>query len=153
MMRHLDLANEPATERLGRQLAAAAETREIVTLSGALGTGKTVFARAFIRALVGARIEVPSPTFTLVQTYETARGVIWHFDLYRLVQADQVWELGFEDALADFVTLIEWPERLGDLLPQRHLELHFTPGPEAANRQLTLRAAGGSLLAARAGLL
>ncbi len=106
--------------------------------------GKTEFARAFIRRLAGADEEVPSPTFTLVQSYETPAGTIWHFDLYRLTRPEDVWELGFEDALADGIILIEWPERLGSALPARRLDLTLRPGASAEARHALLDAVGGS---------
>src|SRR5262249_8962459 len=96
---------------------------DVVGLKGDLGAGKTTLARAIIRAAADdPALIVPSPTFTLVEVYETARGTYWHFDLYRLETPEQVFELGWEDALAEGVVLIEWPERLGALLPQ-HLSV------------------------------
>src|SRR5512147_2050849 len=117
--RAFDLPDLAATEALARRLAAVARTGDVIALHGDLGAGKTTFARAFIQARAGAagEAEVPSPTFTLVQIYDLPSGAIWHFDLYRLTAAGQVWELGFEEALATAITLIEWPERLAALLP------------------------------------
>ena len=90
----------------------------MVGLQGELGSGKTTLARAILRAAAGdPNLIVPSPTFTLVEIYETPRGTFWHFDLYRLEAPEQVFELGWEEALAEGIVLIEWPERLGDLLP------------------------------------
>ena len=117
----MSLPDESATERLGATLAERLRVGDVVGLKGELGAGKTTLARAIIRAAAGDReLIVPSPTFTLVEVYETPRGSFWHFDLYRLEAAEQVYELGWEEALADGIVLIEWPERLGDLLP-RHL--------------------------------
>lgn len=109
------LPDEQATARFGAALAAALRGGDVVALSGPLGAGKTTLARAVIAALTG-RNEAPSPTFTLVETYETAHFPLFHFDLYRLEKAEDVWELGLEEAL-DGVSLIEWPERIEALLP------------------------------------
>jgi tRNA threonylcarbamoyladenosine biosynthesis protein TsaE len=117
----MPLPDEATTEQLGATLAARLKPRDIVGLRGPLGSGKTTLARAILRAAAGdPGLIVPSPTFTLVETYDTPRGPFWHFDLYRLERPEQVFELGWEEALADGIVLIEWPERLGDLLP-RHL--------------------------------
>ncbi|MBV9524135.1 MAG: tRNA (adenosine(37)-N6)-threonylcarbamoyltransferase complex ATPase subunit type 1 TsaE [Alphaproteobacteria bacterium] len=114
-------------------VAGHAAPGDVIALQGALGSGKTAFARAFIRAF-GVSEEVPSPTFTLVQTYETARGVIWHFDLYRLARPEDALELGLEDALADGISLLEWPERLGSLLPARRLDIRLRAAAGDARR-------------------
>ncbi len=128
-----DLPKEAATAALAARLAAVARPGDIIALKGDLGVGKTSFARAFIRARTKAQEEVPSPTFTLVQTYQTEGAAIWHFDLYRLRSAEEVWELGIEDAFGSGISLIEWPDRLGPLLPQRRLEISLSFGdrPEA----------------------
>jgi tRNA threonylcarbamoyladenosine biosynthesis protein TsaE len=118
----VDLADETATAALAARLAALARPGDVIALSGELGAGKTSFARAFIRARGGGE-SVPSPTFTLVQIYDLAGGAVWHFDLYRLRVAEEAWELGIEDAFSGGISLIEWPERLGPLLPARRLVL------------------------------
>ena len=111
----------------------------MIGLCGPLGSGKTAFARAFIRARLGRPAEeVPSPTFTLVQLYEHAAGAIWHFDLYRLSAAEDAYELGIEDAFAGAISLIEWPEKLGDLLPGDWLEVHLAPGEDEEARLITI---------------
>ncbi|MDP6353057.1 MAG: tRNA (adenosine(37)-N6)-threonylcarbamoyltransferase complex ATPase subunit type 1 TsaE [Alphaproteobacteria bacterium] len=112
-----------ATGRLAAALAHIARIGDVIGLRGPLGAGKTAFARAFIFAL-GGREEVPSPTFTLVQTYPLCPPV-WHFDLYRLDNADDARELGIEEAFADGVSLIEWPERLGPYAPADRLDIEF----------------------------
>ncbi|MBS0221034.1 MAG: tRNA (adenosine(37)-N6)-threonylcarbamoyltransferase complex ATPase subunit type 1 TsaE [Proteobacteria bacterium] len=118
----LSLPDESATERLGASLAGRLRPRDVVALEGSLGTGKTTLARAILRAAArDATLVVPSPTFTLVEVYDTPRGVFWHFDLYRLEDPGQVFELGWEEARADGIVLVEWAERLGDLLPQKRL--------------------------------
>jgi len=134
----LALADEAATEALGRRLAAAARPGDVIALAGPLGAGKTTLARAFIRHLTSEREEVPSPTFTLVQTYASPRGTIWHFDLLRLRRPQEALELGIEDAFADGIVLVEWPERLGALLPERRLELRLSAAPDGDARRADL---------------
>jgi tRNA threonylcarbamoyladenosine biosynthesis protein TsaE len=138
----IDLADEAATVALGARLAAAARPRDVLLLQGDLGMGKTALARGFVRGAAPETDEVPSPTFTLVQTYPTEAGTIWHFDLYRLKHPDEIWELGFEDALIDGILLIEWPDRLGSLGPRDRLELTLAPGPTPDARRATLVAVG-----------
>jgi tRNA threonylcarbamoyladenosine biosynthesis protein TsaE len=117
------LPDETATEQLGATLAARLKMGDVVGLKGDLGAGKTTLARAILRAAANdPDLIVPSPTFTLVEVYDTARGPIWHFDLYRLDSPEQVYELGWEEALSQGIVLLEWPERLGPLLP-RHLSV------------------------------
>jgi tRNA threonylcarbamoyladenosine biosynthesis protein TsaE len=139
--RSIPLPDEAATDGLGRALAGLARAGDVIALWGDLGAGKTRLARAFIAALTGED-EVPSPTFTLVQTYEAAIGTLWHFDLYRLTAAEEALELGLEEALSGGVVLIEWPERLGAMLPRQRLDvrLQFAGGDNA--RLATLQAHG-----------
>src|SRR3989442_10751869 len=100
---------------MGARIAIALRLGDTVALAGDLGAGKTTLARAILRAL-GVRDEVPSPTFTLVQSYDTSPRIA-HFDLYRLKSAREMEELGFEDALTDGAVLVEWPERAPEVLP------------------------------------
>ncbi len=107
------------TWRLAENLAAVIAAGDVIALSGGLGAGKTSFARHLIRALVGdPDLTVPSPSFPLLQTYETASGLeIWHLDLYRLSAGDDVWALGLADAFAEqTILVVEWPERMRQLL-------------------------------------
>jgi len=114
----VDLPDEAATAALAEDIAACLAVGDVVALSGGLGAGKTTLARALIRALADdPGLEVPSPTFTLVQTYATSRLAVAHFDLYRLAGPDELAEVGFPDAAADAAVLVEWPERAGDWLP------------------------------------
>ncbi|KAF0223210.1 MAG: ATP-binding [Rhodospirillaceae bacterium] len=136
--RILDLADEAATRRLGQALAARARPGDVIMLHGTLGMGKSTLARAFIQTLTSADEEVPSPTFTLVQMYEGTGGDIWHFDLYRLDKSEDAFELGIEDAFADGISLIEWPDRLGRLAPRRRLEIHLHLGQCATARRAEL---------------
>ncbi|HEV2548395.1 MAG TPA: tRNA (adenosine(37)-N6)-threonylcarbamoyltransferase complex ATPase subunit type 1 TsaE [Stellaceae bacterium] len=134
----LDLPDEAATATLAAHLAARARRGDVLALEGPLGSGKTSFARAFIRAFIGAE-EVPSPTFTLVEIYAApGKPPIWHFDLYRLTAPEEAFELGIEEALTDAVSLIEWPERLGDWLPREALRLRLDDGPTANARRARL---------------
>ena len=113
------------TTQLARELAASLKPGDVILLEGELGAGKSTFARALIQALCGENTEVPSPTFTLVQTYETARFPVSHYDLYRLKRSSELDELGLEEALDDGAALIEWPERAEDRLPSDALRVHL----------------------------
>jgi tRNA threonylcarbamoyladenosine biosynthesis protein TsaE len=121
------LDHEADTARLGAAIAGELKRREAVCISGPLGAGKSSLARGLIQALAGDATEVPSPTFTLVQSYETPRLVLAHFDLYRLVKPEEVAELGLDEALDVGAAVIEWPEKLGHHLPHDRLdvELHI----------------------------
>jgi tRNA threonylcarbamoyl adenosine modification protein YjeE len=124
------LPDEQATLRFANDIASALEPGDLVTLSGDLGAGKTTFARALIRNVAGDdTIEVPSPTFTLTQTYELERFALVHADLYRLSGAAELAELGFEDLPDGAVVLMEWPDRAAGLLPPDRLDITFTLAP------------------------
>jgi tRNA threonylcarbamoyl adenosine modification protein YjeE len=117
---------------------------DVVALSGELGTGKTAFARSLIRAALGDdRAEVPSPTFALAEAYDTPRGRITHFDLYRLPRAEEAREIGFEEALGTGAVMVEWPERAMGLLPVDRLEIRFAEADGGAKRLLRFEAHGG----------
>ncbi|HEU4839408.1 MAG TPA: tRNA (adenosine(37)-N6)-threonylcarbamoyltransferase complex ATPase subunit type 1 TsaE [Micavibrio sp.] len=109
---------ESETAALAAKIAASARSGDIFLLEGPLGAGKSVFARAFVRALCGKDTDVPSPTFTLVQTYETEEATLYHFDLYRLENPEEIYEIGWEDALSGGIVLVEWPQRLGPHAPR-----------------------------------
>jgi tRNA threonylcarbamoyladenosine biosynthesis protein TsaE len=145
----IKLPDETATATLAARLAALARAGDVIALSGDLGAGKTTFARAFIDAAGAADDEVPSPTFTLVQVYEAGAAPIWHFDLYRLKSAEEGWELGIEEAFTSGIALIEWPDRLGPLLPQRRLgiTLEFGDAPQARRASIDGDAAWRARLA------
>ena len=139
--RELYLADLAATERLAREIARLARTGDVLALAGPLGVGKTAFVRAFIRAL-GGEEEVPSPTFTLVQLYELGALRLYHFDLYRLERPEEAYELGIEEAFAEGVSLIEWPERLGPLLPPERLDVTLAFAEESDSRRVRLTGHG-----------
>jgi tRNA threonylcarbamoyladenosine biosynthesis protein TsaE len=145
--RSLSLQNLSATRALAGKIAPWARPGDVVALRGALGTGKTAFARAFIEAFaghVGAKPpeEIPSPTFTLVQIYEFGDSVIYHFDLYRLEAPTDAYELGIEDAFGDSISLIEWPDRLGGLLPEDRLDIELQDGADEDARNVHVTGAG-----------
>ena len=107
-------------ERLARQV----KVGDVIALYGTLGMGKTVFCRGFVRTFMPLQ-EVPSPTFTLLQVYETPSFPIYHFDMYRLKTPDEAYEIGVEDAFAEGVSLIEWPEKIGPLLPKKYISVRL----------------------------
>jgi N-acetylmuramate 1-kinase len=125
------LPNEEATARFAADVAIALEPGDLITLSGDLGAGKTTFARALIRCLAGDdAIEVPSPTFTLLQNYELERFPLVHADFYRLSGAAELAELGFDDLPAATVVLLEWPDRAAGFLPPNRIDITFTLAPQ-----------------------
>ena len=134
------MADPAATLALGRRLGAQLEAGDVVCLSGGLGAGKTTLARGAIEAWTGAPEDAPSPTYTLVQTYDGPKGPLWHVDLYRLKRAEEAWELGLEDAFAEAACLIEWPERLGGALPGDRLDVSLSS--EGEGRRATLTGVG-----------
>ncbi len=156
------LADEAATIRFGEDMAMALRRGDYVALSGDLGAGKSTFSRALIRTIADDTfLEVPSPTFTLVQSYDL-RIPVAHFDLYRIADAAEIDELGFDEALSDGICLVEWPEKGFGALPVEGITLTFVhegdgrrvsidgPAPALAriSRSLTIRA---STRARRAG--
>lgn len=136
------LADETGTYRLMADVAAVIEPGDVITLSGELGAGKTTFARALIRFFAGdENIEVPSPTFTLTQTYVLPRFTLVHADLYRLSGPAELAEIGLDDAAEGAVLVLEWPDRAGALLPPDRIDIAFTlapqQGPNARNARIT----------------
>ena len=133
-----DLADDAATRGFGARLSRYLKAGDTLCLTGDLGAGKTTFSRGLIRALCGDDTEVPSPTYTLLQTYEAAEFEIWHFDLYRIKSPAEIWELGMEDAIYDGLTLIEWPSMMGDLKPEGTLDIAINFDGSARKAVLTL---------------
>ena len=132
-----EITDEAAMAAFAARMADHVRTGDALLLSGDIGAGKSAFARGFIRAKLGRMEDVPSPTFTLVQTYETAEEEIWHCDLYRLSHPDEAFELGLEEAFQSAICLIEWPDRLGDGAPVDALSLAFEAGPETHHITIT----------------
>jgi tRNA threonylcarbamoyladenosine biosynthesis protein TsaE len=133
----LILPDEGATDRLGRVLARHLLAGDTVLLAGQIGAGKTHLARAMIRARMGAATDVPSPSFTLVQTYGEGAEAIWHADLYRLSHPDEVRELGLEDAFGRALCLIEWPDRMAGTLPQDALNIALRQAGDGRHAHLS----------------
>lgn len=120
-MSFITTKSESDTAKLAAKLAQQVSAPCVILLSGNLGAGKSVFARAFIRTICGDHdLDVPSPTFTLIQSYDSSAGEIYHFDLYRLEEPDEIFELGWEDMIREGICLVEWPERLGSYIPKNH---------------------------------
>ena len=145
----VSLANPKDTQAFAVRLAPFARPGDVIALAGDLGAGKTTFARGFINALFVAHglppEEVPSPTFTLVQEYQLPDFTLYHIDLYRIEALSEIFELGLEDAFVDGVSLVEWPDRLGSLLPENRLEMnfHLSGSGEDQDRRLVLLTAFG----------
>jgi tRNA threonylcarbamoyl adenosine modification protein YjeE len=128
------LINEEKTKEFAVSIAAKIIGPTVLCLKGTLGAGKSVLAREIIRALAdNMMLDVPSPTFTLLQTYETPKGEIYHYDLYRIEDAEEIFELDWEEAITTKITLVEWPERAGNFLPQRRTEITLSIDPDNSN--------------------
>ena len=144
------LGNEQATRRLAVDIASMLKPGDLVTLSGDLGAGKTTFARALIRHLSeNDALEVPSPTFTLVQTYASPRATVVHGDLFRLGDPSELAELGLDEAAERAIVLLEWPDRAADLLPPDRLDIALTLAQTLAPNQRQAKLTGHGAFAAR----
>lgn len=127
--------NLAETEQIAQKLAKILRPSDLVALHGTLGAGKSSFCRAIVLALAPHETEVPSPTFTLVQNYETAHGPLAHLDLYRLKSADELEEIGFSD-LRQGIMLVEWPDRMGSYAPKKHIAVTIAI-PQGADSSTT----------------
>ena len=141
--RRLFLDSPDATARFAENLAPLLGPGDVLLLEGPIGSGKTHFARALIQARLACdqapSEDVPSPTFTLVQSYDTGKVDIWHADLYRLTHPDEVEELGLVQAFEEAICLVEWPDRLSDLAPVTALEISFQQGEQPDERVLLFK--------------
>lgn len=115
--------NEQATLNFAADFAQRLKRGDVVALHGNLGVGKTVFSKGVINALAPQKTDVPSPTFTLVQEYDTPDFPIYHFDFYRLKKPEEAYEIGIEEAFGSGVSLIEWPDKIGTLLPKKCIDV------------------------------
>ena len=136
----LRIPSADAMTEFGRQFSAVLRPKDTILLEGEIGAGKTHFARAVLQSLMDPVEDVPSPTFTLIQTYHLSIGTVWHADLYRLTDSYEISELGLEDAFDTDICLVEWPDRLGVLAPQSALLIEFH-AEEDDSRVLTFKAA------------
>lgn len=139
----IELSDETATHDFAACLASQVAAGDVIGLSGALGVGKTVLARAFIRALTRPDEIVPSPTFTLMQHYDGARLAVYHYDLYRVQSDTEVQELGFDDAMANGVSLVEWPERAPIPQTKKRLDILMEEVPAADLEKRHLKITAG----------
>ena len=143
----LALPDLDATRVFGRIIAGVAGPGDVIGLAGVLGAGKTTFARAFVNARAASGgagpVEVPSPTFTLVQPYDIGATTVYHFDLYRVDAPEDALELGIEDAFATGISLVEWPDRLGPLMPGDALLVTLLQGAREDAREAEIEAGPG----------
>ncbi len=123
------------TASLAESLGATLMPGDCLLLSGEIGSGKTHFARSLIQSVMSEPEDIPSPTFTLVQVYDTNRGELWHTDLYRLSSLEEIEELGLSEAFNDAITLVEWPDRLGPMTPRHALSITFEADPKHETRR------------------
>ncbi len=133
------LSSAERTCEFARALAPRLGPGDVILMSGDVGAGKTHFARCLIQSLLDVPEDVPSPTYTLVQTYPTPRVEIWHVDLYRISGPSEIIELGLTEAFETAICLVEWPDRLGDLSPVTALDLDLSMADGQDARQLCLR--------------
>lgn len=137
------LFSQSQLETLARKLAALLQPGDAVLLYGEVGTGKSTFARELIRHMMDDEtLEVASPTFTLLNTYETKVGELWHVDAYRLASPVEAVQLGLDDAQYNAVMVIEWPEKLGQYIPEDYLRLSLEYAATPDIRRVTLSASG-----------
>jgi tRNA threonylcarbamoyladenosine biosynthesis protein TsaE len=133
----IHLPDADATAALATHLGATLAAGDVILLSGPVGSGKTHFARALIQSILIQPEDVPSPTFTLVQTYETTRGLLWHTDLYRITVDTEIDELGLLEAFDEAICLVEWPDRLGPVRPLNALSIDLVPDGDERNATLS----------------
>lgn len=132
----LSVSSPEKTTLLAQKLGQYLKPGDVILMQGGIGAGKTHFARSLIQSLQDHPEDVPSPTFTLVQVYDTRAGELWHADLYRLGSPDECVELGLADAFETAICLIEWPDRLEDLTPGTAMHLHLIDAAQNDSRDV-----------------
>ena len=135
----LSLSSPDHTAEAARHLATMLQPGDVVLVNGPVGAGKSHFCRSVIAPLLIEPEDIPSPTFTLVQSYDTRNGTLWHSDLYRVTSTQEIEELGLIDAFQDAICLVEWPDRLGELAPTDALSIKLSNGPDENSRTLCAR--------------
>ena len=123
---------------IAANLAVGLKSESVICLRGDLGVGKTTFSKLLINALLDTPQDITSPTFNLVHTYDSGAGKIWHFDLYRLKDKSEIYELGIEDAFSSGISIIEWPEIIEDLLPKSAINIHLDFSEDENCRDLVI---------------
>ena len=131
------IASETELADVAQVIAPLLKKGDIIALYGTLGVGKTTFVRALVAQLLQKQVDVPSPTFTLLQSYDTPNFVLYHFDCYRLKYPEEAYEIGIEDAFCDGVSLIEWPEKIASILPAKHKAISFELLPDGNRTIIT----------------
>ncbi len=139
---NFSLSNLKETKNFASTLAKSAKTGDIITFNGDLGVGKTSFIQFFIQSLTNKTLEITSPTFNLLHLHKLDECEIWHFDLYRIKNKEEIYELGIEDAFNYGISLIEWPDIINDILPKDRLEISISFGNNEYSRELNLKAYG-----------
>ncbi len=119
------ITKEDELQQIADTIAPHLSIGDVVALEGTLGVGKTTFVRTLVQKLLDKTVDVPSPTFTLLQSYDTPNFTLHHFDFYRLKSPEEAYEIGIEDAFTEGVSLIEWPDKIGSLLPKKHKTISF----------------------------
>lgn len=138
-MRNITANSLADTQKLAAELAAAAKAGDVFALKGTLGTGKTAFSKAFVNSLTELQTDVISPTFNLLQTYTGKDGTeIWHYDLYRLKNTSEIYELAIEEAFDNAIVLIEWPEIIESILPRGTKFIEITTGESEFSRNFKI---------------
>jgi len=131
--------SESETHILAQSLSSILEHNDIIMLNGPMGAGKSVLARGIIQSISNTPNEdIPSPTFTLVQQYETSKGLLWHYDLYRLENAEEIYETGWEDIINQDIIIIEWAEKLEHLMPNQYIDITIEP-LQNNDRKITIK--------------
>lgn len=138
IQKFLNISNIEDTQSLAEIIATALNQSDVITFKGNLGAGKTTLIKSLIKKLVGKDVEVTSPTFNLLHLYHAEYTKIWHFDLYRLKNMLEVYELGIEDAFHDGISLIEWPEIISNILPNDRLDIEISFGKNENERIISL---------------